>query len=81
MIKMRVNKNPDAECDECSTIYKNTAEMYDLVIADTQFTLCKKCNDTLFQKTLRANCLYNSRLKSSEDMKRIHRSKSLEGAK
>ena len=79
MIKMRVNNQVDSRCDDCKTVYKNTPEMYDLMISDVKFTLCKDCIDTLFQKTLKADCLYNSRLKSSEDMKRIHRSKELKG--
>lgn len=74
MIKMRVNNNTDSECEECRELYRNTPEMYDLMISGTKFTLCKNCIDTLFTKTLKAACLYNSKLKSSEDVKRIRRS-------
>lgn len=77
MIKMRVNNQSSSVCEDCNTLYKNTPEMYDLMICDEKFTLCKRCIDTLFQKTLKASCLYNGRLKSSEDMKRIRRSEEL----
>lgn len=79
MIKMRVNNQVSSHCEECKTSYKYTPEMYDLMICNTKFTLCKDCVDTLFQKTLKASCLYNGRLKSPEDMKRIYRSKELKG--
>lgn len=79
MIKMRVNNQTSSVCGDCKTPYKNTPEMYDLMISDVKFTLCKNCVDTLFQKTLKASCLYNGRLKSSEDVKRIRRSKELKG--
>lgn len=79
MIKMRVNNQSSSACDECKVAYKNTPEMYDLMISGVKHTLCKGCVDTLFQKTLKASCLYNGRLKSSEDMKRIRRSKELKG--
>lgn len=72
-IKMRVNTNQESTCDECSCPWKNTAEMYDLMLCGTKFTLCKECIETLFNKTLKASCLYNSRLKSQEDLRRAER--------
>lgn len=75
MIKMRVNNAADSECNECGCVYNDTEEMYDLALCDVQFTLCKKCIDTLFSKTLKANCMYNGKLKRSEDLKRIERAK------
>lgn len=77
MIKMRVNNQKDSACQECRTPYKNTPEMYDLMICNTKYTLCKRCVDTLFQKTLKASCMYNGKLKSAEDMARICRDKTL----
>lgn len=79
MIKMRVNTQATSVCKECKVLYKNTPEMYDLMICDVKFTLCKNCVDVLFQKTLKASCLYNGKVKSSEDMRRIRRSKALKG--
>jgi hypothetical protein len=72
-IKMRVNGNKKSKCENCSCEYKNTAEMYDLQIADVRFMLCKKCVETLFQKTLKASCIYNAKLKNQEDMQRLRR--------
>ena len=74
-IKMRVNNAKDSECNECGCPYNSTGEMYDLVLCGVQFTLCKECIDTLFTKTLRANCMYNGKLKRPEDLKRAERAK------
>ena len=80
-IKMRVNKEKESECFVCKTIWQNTHEMYDLrfesKLDETRtLTLCKTCVDELFNKTLRASCLYNGRVKSKEDMERIRRAES-----
>ena len=80
-IKMRVNKERESECFVCKTNWANTHEMYDLrfesKLDETRtLTLCKSCVDELFNKTLRASCLYNSRIKSKEDMERIRRAES-----
>lgn len=72
-IKMRVNKTQTSVCEECGALYKNTAEMYDLAICDAKFTLCKLCIEALFDKTLKASCMYNNKLKSQEDLKRATR--------
>jgi hypothetical protein len=74
MIKMRINNQETSHCEECGTSYKYTPEMYDLMICNQKMTLCKKCIDTLFTKTLKASCIYNAKLKSPADMKRIQRS-------
>lgn len=79
MIKMRVNTNTNSACDECGTKYNDTLEMYDLVLCGTQYTLCKDCVEVLFRKTLRADCMYNAKLKRPEDLKRIRRSKKSKG--
>lgn len=77
MIKMRVNNQKGSVCQECDVLYKNTSEMYDLMICNTKYTLCKRCVDTLFQKTLKASCIYNGKLKKPEDMTRIRRDRAL----
>ena len=71
MVKMKVNKNKNSRCDECNTLYKNTPEMYDLLLCGEIFTLCKDCVDVLFQKTLKASCMYNGKIKQKEDMQRL----------
>ena len=72
-IKMRVNMNNQSVCDECGKKYMNTKEMYDLRLCGELHTLCYDCVDTLFHKTLSAQCKYNNKLKSSEDLERIRR--------
>lgn len=80
-IRMRVNKDKNSRCKLCNTPYMYTPEMYDLQLANEDksviFTLCKSCVDELFNKTLKASCMYNHRIKDKEDMKRIrlHQSK------
>lgn len=74
MIKMRVNGNKESECNECGCPYNCTAEMYDLVLCEEQFILCSDCIEKLFQKTLKASCKYNSKVKRPDDLKRKERS-------
>lgn len=69
-IKMRVNGDEGSTCISCKAIWKNTAEMYDVKLGSEVITLCKACVDELFRKTLRAQTIYNSRLKSQKDLKR-----------
>ena len=78
MIKMRVNKDKESKCDDCGVVWSHTPEMYDLNICDTTFTLCSKCVETLFQKTLRASVKYNGRMKTKEDMERAKNSRSFD---
>lgn len=77
MVKMRVNNNKESKCEECDTKWLYTPEMYDIHLCDVTFTLCQKCVETIFHKTLKANVIYNERLKSKEDLKRIKNSNSL----
>lgn len=72
-IKMRVNTNTSSYCNECGTWWKNTGEMYDLCIFGEIHQICRKCSETLFQKTLRASCAYNGKVKQKEDMARAER--------
>ena len=70
-IKMRINNDKDSRCNNCNTEWENTAEMYDVHICKTTFTLCRKCTELLFHKTLRASVLYNAKIKTKQDQKRI----------
>ena len=70
-IKMRINNDKYSKCSECSTKWDDTAEMYDIHLCNNTFTLCRKCSEVLFHKTLRASVLYNSKTKSKSDQKRI----------
>lgn len=72
-IKMKVVNDKNSCCNECGKKYNNTKEMYGLMLCNTKFTLCFDCVDVLFHKTLKSSCLYNSRLKSKDDLERIKR--------
>lgn len=72
-IKMRVNENTLSICEECKTKYHNVEVMYDLFIVDTKFTLCHDCCDKVFRKILKAQCLWNGKIKDKQDMERINR--------
>ena len=73
-IKMRVNNDKTSVCEQCEKKYMDVKEMYDIKIFDELHTICCNCVDDLFHKTLSAQCKYNARLKSNEDMERIRRS-------
>lgn len=74
-VRMRVNKDKESKCKLCNTPYMYTPEMYDLQLANEEksviFVLCKDCVDEIFNKTLKAGCNYNARVKTKEDMQRI----------
>lgn len=74
MIKMRINKDKETRCMNCNEKYENVEEMYDIKIENLMFNLCRSCSNTLSKKLLKADCLYNGRIKSKEDMSRIYRS-------
>lgn len=72
-VKMRENKNEKEFCSLCNVSWKNTRVMYDIKMNDEIFHLCYKCSDELFHKLLKANCAYNERIKTKEDVTRINR--------
>lgn len=80
-IKMGVNKKKESKCEECNILWKNTKEMYNIMIIDRKFTLCTECTGELFRKLLKANCIYNERLKNKEDQVRINNANKLKGVK
>lgn len=70
---MRVNKNPDSVCDICHKSRNHVLDMFDLSLNNHITTLCDVCNNELFNKTLKANCYTNHRLKDKHDMKIIQK--------
>lgn len=70
-IKMRINKNKESECEFCGEKWKNTPEMYDIMLINDCYTICKACSNELQMKLLKADCLFNGKLKSNEDLARI----------
>lgn len=75
MLRMRTNMEQDSVCCECGNSWHNSLEMFDICIGDYVFTICDRCNDLLFKKTLKASCSVNSKLKKKEDMEIIMRRK------
>lgn len=72
-MKMRVNNHKESICDFCNEKWKNVPEMYDMMLLDNVYTICKQCTQEIFLKILKADCLYNSKLKSNEDIARRRR--------
>lgn len=72
MIRMRINKDGDAKCKVCGATRKNSLELFDIAFTDknttTIITICDLCNEVLFNKTLRAMCGVNRKVKSQTDM-------------
>lgn len=70
-IKMRINNDKESVCDFCGEKWKDTPEMYDMMLLDNMYTICKECANQLQIKLLKADCLFSSKLKSTEDLARI----------
>lgn len=72
---MKINIKSDSRCNNCNRPYNFTKEMYDIMFIDSKYTICKECCELLFSKLLKADCMYNQKLKSSDDLSRVERSK------
>lgn len=72
-IKMRNNNNSDAVCCECWDTQDQVLNMFDICVGGTVLTICDRCNERLFQKTLHAEYYKNGRLKSQQDLAIIHK--------
>lgn len=80
-LKMRVNNNKESVCSNCGREWKNVREMYDLRIGykkERTLPLCLKCIEKMNSKFLKASCMYNSRLKSQVDIKRVQNEHTLD---
>ena len=67
-IKARNNNDPNAICCECGDGQAKVLNMFDICIGGQIFTLCDRCNEQLFNKTLSAECYKNHRVKSPRDL-------------
>lgn len=67
-IKMRNNKDPNSVCCECGDHRKNVLDMFDLLIGGQIITICDVCNEQILDKTLKAECNKNGRVKTPHDM-------------
>lgn len=72
-IKMRNNTHDDAVCCDCGEAQNQVLNMYDICIGGTIFTICDRCNEKLFDKSLKAICERNGRVKTGRDMAIIRR--------
>ena len=71
-IRMRVNKDESSVCKVCNASHNNSLELFDISFTDKHIiTICDKCNDVLFSKSLKASCMVNSKVKDKHDMKII----------
>lgn len=68
-IRMRNSKDPNSVCCECGEHRKEVLDMFDVCVGGNIFTICDRCNEALFYKTLNAECYKNGRVKTPEDMK------------
>ncbi len=67
-IRMRINKHSDSVCETCGEGSSHVLEMFDLQIGNTIHTVCDRCVDQIFHKTLSATCGVNAKTKSQHDM-------------
>ena len=68
-IKMRTNKSDNPICKVCSHTRKNSLEFFDIAFTPKHIiTVCDNCLEDLFNKTLKANCQVNAKLKSQKDL-------------
>lgn len=71
MIKARVNKKRESVCDECGANRDNCLDLFDFKISGKIVTLCDKCTDDLFFKTLSCTGYVNHRVKTPKDTRII----------
>lgn len=68
-IRMRVNKSESPVCKVCGHTRKNSLEFFDIAFTEKHIiTICDACNGSLFDKTLKAECAVNAKLKSQKDI-------------
>ena len=71
-VRMRTNKYPDAVCKVCGATRNNSLDLYDIAFTNKHIiTICDMCNGQRFNKTLKAECYVNNRIKSQADLQII----------
>lgn len=71
---MRINKS-DCNCNSCNASSEESIEMFDIKIGNFQIVVCDNCMNVLFQKTLKATCIVNAKLKTKKDLAIIKKRK------
>lgn len=74
-IKMRINKEEVCTCNSCGAKPDESLEMFDVAIGSFMIVVCDNCMNVLFQKTLKATCLVNAKVKTKRDLKIIKQRK------
>lgn len=74
-IKMRTIKNQtNITCEICGNTKKQSLEMFELLLTENiKITLCDLCNDKLLNKTLKASCNVQGKLKTKADLEVIRK--------
>lgn len=73
-IKMRTVKDSEAICKICGATKKQSLEIFEIMFTEkAKLTLCDLCNEKLLNKTLKASCNVNNKIKSKEDIKIINK--------
>lgn len=67
-IRMRINKHDTVNCETCGDGSSQVLEMFDLMIGNTVHTICDRCVNKLFSKTLTAVCGVDHKIKSQHDL-------------
>lgn len=78
-IKARLNKDELTQCNVCNATQQQSLDMFDIMLGKTRITLCDRCVDALFNKTLKAVMVTQSRVKSNKDLA-IIRKRGVRGA-
>lgn len=74
-IKMRNNNQQNAICCDCKATANQSLGMFDICIGGAISTLCDSCVKELFDKTLKATCSIDHKVKKPHDMEIIRRRK------
>lgn len=75
-IKMGHEKDKYARCDSCFNTINKSKEMYKIGIGEETrlncIVLCDACANNLMLKIIRAQSLFNGRVKSHDEIKKIN---------
>lgn len=71
-IKMRLRKVKDACCDACGCKPENMLDLFDVMIGDTVLKVCDDCMEVLLNKSLKAKCYTQGRVKQQSEMRIIN---------
>ena len=88
-VRMGYEKDKTATCRSCNNKIDQSKEMYKIGIGEKDlmlvFNLCDECANKMFKKILKAQCDFQSRLKSQAEIAKFnkidrHRGKGVESS-